>query len=65
MAGTGPIEYLRQVRSEMQKVTWPTRKETLVSTIAVFVMAAVAACFLFLADQVIAVAVRFVLGLGG
>lgn len=65
MAKTGPIEYLRQVRAEIKKVTWPSRKETTVSTVAVFVMVTIAAIFLFVADQVMALLVRFLLGLGG
>lgn len=62
---TGPIDYIRQVRAEMHKVTWPTRKETVASTIAVFVMVFLASVFLYLADQIMAWAVRMVLGLGG
>ena len=61
---TGPREYVRQVRSELAKVTWPSRKETTVSTIAVFIMVALAAAFLFLADQVIAFVIQFILDLG-
>lgn len=61
---TGPIEYIRQVRSETSKVTWPTRKEVTVSTIAVFIMVALAAVFLFLADQIIAWVIQLILGIG-
>ncbi|MEC9235302.1 MAG: preprotein translocase subunit SecE, partial [Pseudomonadota bacterium] len=50
MAGFNPAEYIRQVRSEARKITWPTRKETTSSTIAVFIMVAIASVFLFLAD---------------
>lgn len=64
MAKTSPIEYVRQVRAEMQKVTWPSRKETTASTIAVFIMVVFASVFLFLADQFMAMAVRWILGLG-
>lgn len=64
MAGFNPAEYIRQVRSEVKKVTWPTRKETISSTIAVFIMVAIAAVFLFLADVVMANLVQFILGLG-
>ena len=65
MAKTGPIEYFQQVRNEIKKITWPSRKETMVSTIAVFIMVTIAAIFLFLADQMLAFLVRFLLGLGG
>ena len=64
MAGTGPIEYIRQVRAEMKKVTWPTRQETTVSVMAVFVMVFVASMFLFFADQVIAFIIKQILSLG-
>lgn len=64
MAKSGPIDFFRQVRAEMQKVTWPSRKETTVSTIAVFIMVTIASLFLFVSDQVIASVVRFVLGFG-
>lgn len=63
MSKTGPIEYFRQVRSELKKVTWPTRNETTVSTIAVFIMVAIAATFLFFADQIIAWGLSLILGL--
>ena len=62
MAKTGPREYIRQVRSEMAKVTWPSRKETIVSTIFVFIMVALCATFLFLADQIIAFVIQLILG---
>ena len=63
MAKFAPIEFYRQVRSEMKKVTWPTRQETTVSTIAVFIMVAIASTFLFFADQIIAWALSLILGL--
>lgn len=58
----GPGEFIRQVRSEAAKVTWPSRKETTVSTIAVFVMVFIASLFLFFTDQIIAFFIRLVLG---
>ena len=60
-----PVAYYKQVKSEMQKVTWPTRKETTISVIAVFVMVTLSAVFLFMADQIIAFVVRMILGFGG
>ncbi|MCB9988332.1 MAG: preprotein translocase subunit SecE [Rhodospirillales bacterium] len=59
-----PVEYVRQVKSEMKKITWPTRHETTVSTIAVFIMVVLASLFLFMADQVLSFLVKLVLGLG-
>jgi len=49
---TNPITFLRQVRSEMAKVTWPARRETGVSTVMVLIMVVMAAAFFFLADWV-------------
>jgi preprotein translocase subunit SecE len=57
-----PVAYFKQVKAEMQKVTWPTRKETTVSAIAVFAMVVVSSLFLFAADQLIALVVRLILG---
>ena len=62
MAKTTPLEFLRQVRQEVGRVTWPTRKETTVTTIMVFAMVFVAALFFFLVDQILAQGVRLVLG---
>jgi len=64
MPRISPFQFLQEVRAEAQKVTWPTRKETTVTTIMVFVMVAVASVFFLLADQVIRMAVTFVLGIG-
>ncbi|MEM6780849.1 MAG: preprotein translocase subunit SecE [Pseudomonadota bacterium] len=64
MAKTGPIQFYKEVRAEMKKITWPTRKETTASTIAVFIMVILAAIFLFLSDQVIAFVISFILSFG-
>ncbi len=64
MAKTGLIQFLRQVRSETKKVTWPSRQETTVSTIFVFIMVFIASIFLYLSDQVIAYVVQIIMGLG-
>jgi preprotein translocase subunit SecE len=65
MAKVTPGEFVRQVRQETAKVTWPTRKETGVTTAMVFVMVMVAALFFFVVDQLLAWGVRAVLGLAG
>ncbi len=65
MAKTSPAQFVREVRQEISKVTWPTRKELTVTTISVLVMSALAALFFFLVDQVIAWGIRIILGLGG
>jgi preprotein translocase subunit SecE len=65
MAKTSPQEFITQVRQETSKVTWPTRKETVVTTIMVFIMVAVMAVFFFFVDQILAFGVRLILGFGG
>jgi len=65
MVKTSPIQYYREVVQEVKKVTWPTRKETMVTTGMVFIMVFLAATFFFLVDQVLSFVVRLVLGLGG
>lgn len=64
MTKTTPAEYLRQVRLEMKKVTFPSRKEVTQSTIAVFIMVFLAAVFLFVADQAMSFLVGQILQLG-
>jgi len=64
MAKVSPFKFLQEVRAEAQKVTWPTRRETAITTLMVFIMASVAAVFFLVADQVIRVLVTFVLGIG-
>lgn len=63
MARTNPIIFLQQVRTEVGKVTWPTRNETVISTIMVLVFCAIASLFFLLADQLIAWVVTTVLAL--
>jgi preprotein translocase subunit SecE len=65
MSKITPGQFVRQVRQEVAKVTWPTRKETMISTLMVFVMAFIAAMFFFLVDFVIAKVVKLIFGLGG
>jgi preprotein translocase subunit SecE len=64
MARTSPAQFVREVRQELSKVTWPTRKELMVTTASVFAMAIAAALFFFAVDQIIAWVVQLVLGLG-
>ena len=65
MAKFSPFKFLQEVRSEMAKVTWPSRRETAITTAMVFVMVAVASVFFLLADQIIRISITFLLGLGG
>jgi preprotein translocase subunit SecE len=62
MAKTNVAEFIQQVRQEMSRVTWPTRKETLVTTAMVFVMVFVAAAFFFVVDQALSYGVRLIFG---
>ena len=62
MASFSPFKFLQEVRSETAKVTWPTRRETMITTIMVFVMVALASIFFFMADLVIRYSVTFLLG---
>jgi preprotein translocase subunit SecE len=65
MARTSPAQFVREVRQELSKVTWPTRKELVVTTASVFAMAIAAAVFFFVVDQILAWVVELVLGIGG
>ena len=57
MAKVSPFKFMQEVRAEMQKVTWPSRRETAITTAMVFVMVAVASVFFMLADQLMSCAV--------
>ncbi len=57
-----PFEYIREVRSEVARVTWPTRRETMVTTAMVFIFVVIAALFFLVADKVIAFVVQLLLG---
>jgi len=59
-----PFKFLQEVRTETDKVTWPTRRETAITTVMVFVMATVAAIFFLIGDQIIRIAVTTILGIG-
>ncbi|HMO28843.1 preprotein translocase subunit SecE [Enterovirga sp.] len=59
-----PLEFLAQVRSEGEKVTWPTRKETMITSAMVIVMAILASVFFLFADFIMQKAVGLVLGIG-
>jgi preprotein translocase subunit SecE len=55
-------DFVRETRTEVAKVTWPTRKETLVTTAMVVAMSILAAIFFFLVDYLLSTGVRFILG---
>jgi preprotein translocase subunit SecE len=58
-----PVKFLQEVRQEVNKVTWPTRNEVVVSTLMVFALVALASIFFLLADQLISWLVQLALGL--
>jgi preprotein translocase subunit SecE len=64
MARANPFEFLQQVRAEAAKVTWPTRRETMITTAMVFVFVIIASIFFMLADQLVRIAVSLVLDIG-
>ena len=65
MAKISPAQFIQEVRQETSKVTWPTRKETTISTVMVFVMVIVSAIFFMIVDKALQFGVKFVLGVGG
>jgi len=64
MTKTNPAQFMREVRQETSKVTWPSRKETSISTGMVFVMVILAALFFLLVDQILSFSVKMILGIG-
>ena len=62
---TNPLKFVQEVRNETSKVTWPTRNETLVTTVMVFILVFLASVFFFVADQILNWIVSFLLGLAG
>jgi preprotein translocase subunit SecE len=65
MARTSPIKFLQEVRAEGQKVTWPTRRETAITTLMVFIMTAAASVFFLLSDMVMRQVITFIIGWSG
>ena len=65
MAGTNPLQFIQQVRAEVAKVVWPTRREVTLTTIMVFIMAALTALFFALVDLLIRSGLEGLLGLFG
>ena len=64
VVAVNPAKFLRDVRLEVGKITWPSRKETMVTTGLVFALSGIAAAFLFAADQLIGIGVRALFGVG-
>ena len=64
MARINPFKFMQEVRAEAQKVTWPSRRETAITTAMVFVMVTLTAAFFLVADQVMRLVVTALLGIG-
>ena len=65
MAKTNPAQFVRQVRQEINRITWASRRETMYASRSVFVMALIASLFFFLVDLLLSNIVQFLLGFGG
>jgi preprotein translocase subunit SecE len=65
MPRTSPVKFLQEVRAEGQKVTWPTRRETAITTIMVCIMTGVSAIFFLFSDQVMRLVVTTIIGWAG
>ena len=65
MATTNPFQFIQQVRSEVSKITWPTRREVVLTTVMVFVMSAIAALIFALVDLLIRSGIQSVLNIFG
>ncbi|MCR9148172.1 MAG: preprotein translocase subunit SecE [Rhodobacteraceae bacterium] len=63
MASTNPLQFIQQVRAEVAKVVWPTRREVLLTTVMVFIMATLTAIFFALVDLLIRSGLEGLLGL--
>ena len=63
MARTNPFQFIQQVRTEVGRVTWPTRREVLLTTVMVFIMAMITALFFFLVDWLIRSGLQMILGM--
>ena len=64
MAKTSPAQFVREVRQEVSKVTWPTRKETILTTVMVLIITVIAAVFFLISDTVLSFGIDWILKLG-
>ena len=65
MAKTNPAQFVRQVRQEINRITWATKRETMIASLTVFVMVLIASAFFFLVDLLLSNVVQIFLGFGG
>ena len=64
MSKTSPAQFVRQVRQELKRITWATKKDTLFATMSVLIMVVIASAFFFLVDLLLSNIVEFILGFG-
>ncbi len=62
MATTNPLQFLQQVRAEVAKVVWPSRREVLLTTLMVFILSALAPTFFSLVDLAIRTGLHYIIG---
>ena len=65
MAKINPAQFVRQVRQEINRITWATKRETMIASMSVFVMALIASLFFFLVDLLLSNIVQALLSFGG
>ena len=65
MAKTNPAQFVRQVRQEINRITWASRRETMFASLSVFVMALIASIFFLLVDLMLSNIVQYLLSCGG
>ena len=65
MAKTNPAQFVRQVRQEINRITWASKRETMFASLSVFVMALIASIFFLLVDLMLSKVVQYLLSFGG
>jgi preprotein translocase subunit SecE len=65
MASFKPVQFFNDVKREAKRISWPSAKETRLSTIMVFVMVTISGLFLFTADQAIGAVIKMILNVKG
>ena len=65
MARTNPLQFIQQTRAEVSKIVWPTRREVMLTTVMVFIMATLTAIFFALVDVLIRNGLQTILNIFG
>jgi len=61
---TNPLEFIQQTRTEASKVVWPSRGETIATTVFVIILVLLAGLFLFAVDQTLSIIIKWILSFG-